>query len=292
MWAKFLRTLLWLLVIVLLLSPGLWLVWKHRDQIETLFRGPIETPTDTTIMAPPPTHVTALARIKPAGGLIRIAGPARFVVVVDELLVERGDSIEENQLVATLESIAVERAEVARIQAELTFAELELARTKALLRDELVSEAELDRASAERDIVAANLTRAEAELERSHVRSPIHGRVLDVWARSGEKVGEEGIVEVADTREMVVVAEVYETDITKVKAGMRASVRSPALPGGEIFGVVSRVGLKISRKDVLDSDPVADANSRVVEVEISLDSSRAAATLTNLRVEVAIDIGS
>jgi len=66
-----------------------------------------------------------------------------------------------------------------------------------------------------------------------------------------------------------------------------AVVTSPALPK-EVHGTVDRVGLKIGKKDVLDTDPAADTDARVVEVEIRLDDPKEVAGLTNLRVDVAI----
>jgi len=282
------RSIGWLVVAALLLSPGLWLVWRHREQIEQQYLRAEAAPHAPVSPVPSPKQVSALGRLEPQGGIISIAGPSRFSVVVDQLLVKRGDPVVAGQLVATLDSLTVEQAQAQRLQAELAQAELELTRLRALLQDELLSQSELDKATAVRDMVASSLAQARAELERSHVRSPVDGRVLEVHARSGEKVGPAGIIEVADTHTMDVVAEVYETDIAKVKVGQRAVVRSPALPGGELSGVVRLVGLKVSRKDVLDSDPVADVDSRVVEVRIAPDSSEGIGGLTNLRVTVAI----
>ena len=64
-------------------------------------------------------------------------------------------------------------------------------------------------------------------------------------------------------------------------------MRSPAWPH-ELAGKVERIGLKVGKKDVLSTDPVADADARVVEVEIRLLEPESAAGLTNLRVEVLI----
>ena len=87
-----------------------------------------------------------------------------------------------------------------------------------------------------------------------------------------------------DTAKMVAVAEVYETDIGAVEKGQRARITSPALDG-PLLGVVASIGLKIGRMDVLDSDPIAKTDARVVEVRIALDSSETVAALTNLLVE-------
>lgn len=80
----------------------------------------------------------------------------------------------------------------------------------------------------------ANLARAEAELELSMVRSPIDGRVLEVHAREGERVGTDGIAEIADTSAMYAVAEVYETDIGRVRTGQRATLRTAGPLSAEV----------------------------------------------------------
>ena len=67
----------------------------------------------------------------------------------------------------------------------------------------------------------------------------------------------------------------------------KGSVGSIAATGLAPF--LTRVGSKVGRKDVLDTDPVADADARVVECEIELEDD-SAAELIHLRVEVAIHL--
>jgi HlyD family secretion protein len=90
---------------------------------------------------------------------------------------------------------------------------------------------------------------------------------------------------------MYAVAEVYETDIAKVRNGQRATVSSPVF-AGTLEGTVARIGKQIGKKDVLNTDPAADTDARVVEVRIRLapESSKKVAALTNLQVEVKINI--
>jgi HlyD family secretion protein len=136
-------------------------------------------------------------------------------------------------------------------------------------------------------MASASLRQAEAELDLDVVRSPIDGQVLEVYARQGERVGDDGILEVGRTHEMFAVAEVYETDVQRVRLGQRATVRSPALTG-DLVGTVAKIHSKIGKQDVLDTDPAARTDSRVVEVEIRLDDSARAAALSNLEVDVEI----
>jgi HlyD family secretion protein len=209
-------------------------------------------------------------------------------VVIEELRIEEGDRIQKGEVLAVLAGAALERAEVARLQAELANAERELERNRKLRRDRVLSESEWQALELARDVGRASLQRAEADLELSTVRSPIDGQVLEIHAREGERVGPEGIAELGRTQSMYAVAEVYETDIGRVRLGQRARVTSPALPRA-LEGEVERIGLKIGKKDVLSTDPVADADARVVEVEIRLLEPDLAARLTNLRVDVVIE---
>jgi HlyD family secretion protein len=257
---------------------------------------PVE-PADEPVPPPggvsaPPTgrlaRVAALGRLEPGEGVIRVAGPPRPAVVIEQLLVEEGDRVEEGQPIATLAGIGVQQADVARLRAELANAERELQRNRSLRRGSVLSESSFRALELARDVAAARLRGAEAELELSTVRSPITGQVLAVHARRGERVGIDGIAEIGDTAKMYAVAEVYETDIGRVHPGQQARVRSAALDR-ELPGVVERVGLEIGKQDTLSTDPVAAVDARVVEVRVRLLEPQAAAALTNARVDVVIE---
>jgi HlyD family secretion protein len=89
---------------------------------------------------------------------------------------------------------------------------------------------------------------------------------------------------------MYAVAEVYETDISKVRLGQRATITSDAFPA-KLQGTVDQIGWEVGKKDVLSTDPAAATDVRVVEVKIGLDSasSQRVAGLTNLQVTVEIE---
>jgi HlyD family secretion protein len=132
--------------------------------------------------------------------------------------------------------------------------------------------------------------KAEADLKLSSVRSPMDGQVLKIHAYPGERISNtEGIVELGQTDQMYVIAEVYETDIHLVKIGQSVLITSNAFTE-ELIGKVDQIGLQIGKKDVLDTDPAADTDARVVEVKIPLDqnSSERVAGLTYLQVDVKI----
>lgn len=231
--------------------------------------------------------VSAMGRLEPKNGLLRVAGPAVPVAVVGTLLVDKGDRVRAGQLLAVLEGESVRAAAVARAQAELTKAEAWLGRNSKLHESDVVSDATQDDMARAVDVARAQLREAEAELARLRVLSPIDGEVIDVYARSGERVGPEGLVELGRTHEMYAVAEVYESDVRRVRVGQRALVTSPGLDG-PLSGTVDRIGRKIGKLDEIGADPAARADARVVEVEVRLDDGSTAAGLTNLQVEVVI----
>jgi len=133
--------------------------------------------------------------------------------------------------------------------------------------------------------------KAQAELDTAYVRSPLAGQILKINTRPGELVSNNGIVEIGQTSNMFVVAEIYQTEIDQVRLGQTATIRSSAF-NGELKGTVAQIGLKIGKKNILGDDPAADQDARVVEVKIRLnpEDSKKVAGLTNLQVEVSIDV--
>lgn len=148
------------------------------------------------------------------------------------------------------------------------------------------SQAQIEVDSADR-----NLQLAAAKLDRTIIRAPRDGEVLRIITHPSEVVSENGIVELGNTRQMFVVAEVYESDIGQVRVGQKATVTSRNGAFDQtLTGVVERIGSQIFKNDVLDDDPAANADARVVEVDIRLDHSQSVAKFTNLQVDVAIDV--
>lgn len=145
----------------------------------------------------------------------------------------------------------------------------------------------------ERQIAAAraSLAMAHAELEMTEVRAPIDGRILKICVRPGERIGEEGMLEIGDTSEMYAVAEVYEADLPRVRIGQPAAVKLFTGAGEAMQGEVAEIGMIVAKKDVLANDPVADTDARVVEVRVRLkpEDARTVERLSNARVEVTID---
>ena len=144
-------------------------------------------------------------------------------------------------------------------------------------------------AQAELNGAIAGVEQATAELNLAYVKAPRSGQVLQIHTWPGETINRRGIVELGETQTMYVRAEVYETDISRVQVGQRATISADALPN-DLQGTVAEIGLQIGRQEVLSTNPTLDTDARVVNVKIRLnpEDSKLAAPLTNLRVKVLI----
>jgi HlyD family secretion protein len=135
---------------------------------------------------------------------------------------------------------------------------------------------------------------AQKQFEQTEINSPIDGHVLKILARPGETLTGAPAFQVADLSQMVVVAEVYETEAKRIEVGQTAIIDSRALraPYDEqgLRGTVRRIAQMITTPELKSLDPLAMSDRRVVEVIIDLDgtSSRQASRLCNLQVDVTI----
>jgi HlyD family secretion protein len=147
---------------------------------------------------------------------------------------------------------------------------------------------------AEVNSAIATVERMQVELNLAYIRAPKAGQILRVQTRAGETIDERGIVELGQTNQMYAIAEIYESDIGKIRSGQVAIITSPSNAfSDELRGTVESIGLQVAKKDVLDSDPTAATDARVIETKIRLDtaSSQQVANFTNLQVNVEIATG-
>lgn len=183
------------------------------------------------------------------------------------------------------EAIATKNRTLQSLQAQLREAKATLNRIVE------VRPVDVQAAETEVKMAIAAAKHAQNALEQAYIRAPLSGQILKIHTRPGEKLNDNGIADLAQTDQMIAVAEVYQTDIAKVQLGQQAVITSQAFTG-EIKGTVSQIGLQVSRQNVFSNQPGENLDRRVVEVKISLNSkdSKSVAGLTNLQVQTAIQL--
>ncbi|MGC1310418.1 MAG: HlyD family efflux transporter periplasmic adaptor subunit [Phormidesmis sp.] len=190
--------------------------------------------------------------------------------------------------------LAVQQAQENLIQAEAVLAQLDQSRETNLQ----IAQSQVQQVTAESALIGVELASArqtlavaEAQLQQSIVKAPQSGQILQILTRPGEAMTPQGILTMGNTQQMTAVAEVFEADVSHIRLGQTAQIKSPAL--AEVLeGQVSKIGQLVFKNDVIGDDPTAQVDARVVEVVVALDSSTSVVNLTNLQVDIEIEMDS
>ena len=136
-------------------------------------------------------------------------------------------------------------------------------------------------------IARSDLTQVEEAIERTRIRAPADGVVLNVWAKVGEMAEmspETALVLFGDISTLRVRAEVEERDVIKVKVGQRVVIRADAYPDRDFEGVVTSMAPALGPPRILSRGPRRPNDVEVLEVLATLDGQPV--LLTGMRVDV------
>ena len=211
-----------------------------------------------------------------------------------EVLIEEGQSVEEGEVMATLDpvdadadralaasQVAAARSQIGGVQAQLHDAELDAGRLGKLVGQQLVSKSQYDQSVAQRDALRAQLTTAQRNarvaadrlaiadngVDNTIVRAPFAGVVTAKAAQPGEIVSplsagggftRTGIGTIVDMDSLEVEVDVGEAFIGRVKPKMPVEATLNAYPDWKIPA------------EVIAIIPAADRGKATVKVRIAL----------------------
>ena len=133
----------------------------------------------------------------------------------------------------------------------------------------------------------AELSLAEAALERTRIRAPITGTALQISAKVGEMATpspENVLVMIGNTASMQVKAELEERDVGKVRVGQLAVIRSDAFPGKDFEGKVSSMAQALGPSRLGQRGPRKPTDVDVLEIVVELSGQTQ--LLPGMRVDV------
>jgi RND family efflux transporter MFP subunit len=221
---------------------------------------------------------------------------SKVTAKVLEVLIEEGMAVSEGQILARLDASNTEtsrnlaeaqlraaKSALEETRVQLAEANLRLERTRALVRDAVVSQAELDRVQAETDSLEARLLRQTEEvavaeralavwnqqLEDTIIRAPFDGIVTTKDAQPGEMISpvtagggftRTGIGTVVDMSSLEIEVDVNESYINRVRAGQPVEAVLDAYPEWTIPAHVIAIV------------PTADRDRATVRVRIGFES--------------------
>lgn len=107
----------------------------------------------------------------------------------------------------------------------------------------------------------AEIKRRDIDIDDRTIAAPTDGRVVMTFVRKGEHVSAgQRILMFHDPNEIWVEANVKETDVGRLKAGMKADVHVDAYPGKVFKGEVFRIGQAATNRFALLPDPNPSGN--------------------------------
>lgn len=111
------------------------------------------------------------------------------------------------------------------------------------------------------DEIRAEIHRSDVDIADRTVVSPSDGRVVMTFVHKGEYVSSgQRILMFHDPNEIWVQANVKETDVARLKPGMKAEIKVDAYPGRVFEGEVFRIGRAATSKFALLPDPNPSGN--------------------------------
>lgn len=231
------------------------------------------------MMAFPPARVeVAAAEVRNMAPQVEVSGSvvslndsriAAEVSGVITWLANVGDAVDAGAIIARIDprlmqvAVTRARANVARLEADLTYRERQLVRAEELAASNNASANLLDESRANRDQALqllndarAQLERAQGDLNRTKIRAAFAGHVTERLASIGEyvDVGED-VLRLVDTHRMEISMPAPIALTAFVKPGLNVSVRNDGVERQHPVRAVV---------------PVGDAASRMVEVRLTV----------------------
>lgn len=136
-------------------------------------------------------------------------------------------------------------------------------------------------------VARAKLSAAELAVEKTRIRAPFDGTVLNLVAKEGEVAvpsPQNTLLVFGDVNALKVRAEVEERDAAKIHVGQRVVVRADAFPNQDFEGRVSSIAQSLSTPRIASRGPRRPNDVEVLEAVIDLDGRPP--LLTGMRVDV------
>jgi len=151
---------------------------------------------------------------------------------------------------------------------------------------------DVDTAKTELRQAEASRDKAKQDLADATVLAPQDGRILKIFSWPGDKVSDNGLLEMADTSNMVITAEVYQTDLNKLSIGQGATITADGFDGSA-RATLYKVLPQVQKQSIFAGTPGENMDQRVYEVKLRLHPTakeeKRLRFASNLQVNVIFD---
>lgn len=211
---------------------------------------------------------------------------------INKIFVNEGDRVSAGAVLVELDHRTAE-AQLEKAKARSDFSSHELVRMKNLEASQGTSKQQLDRTRTETDISSAELTLAQIALERTYMKSPVNGIVIQKLAQEGNILEtNQTAITIADLENAWITANIEETDIGLVRPGQHVSISIDE--GGSIKGTVLEVRKATAATFALIPSDSAQGNFikqvQRIPVKISIDPGQKRILRVGQSVEIDIRV--
>ncbi len=178
----------------------------------------------------------------------------------------------------------VAKARTRLSDAQAAFATEKAALEKVAARDDMPLPTRLESSLT---LARSDVTQVYNAINRTRVRAPADGTILNVWAKLGEVAVTSPDAPLAlfgDLGSLRVRTEVEERDVTKIRVGQKAVVKADAFGSQEFTGVVTSIAPALGAQRITSRGPRRPNDVEVLEVMVALDGQPP--LLTGMRVDV------
>jgi len=251
----------------------------------------------------PPSPYAAIAngKVDVEGGVVQVA--ARAPGTVREVMVQEGDTVTKNEILARQEDdaqrLAVDAARAGVTQAQsaedltqvnIRVAQREYDRLKPLVPNNFVAQQKLDEAQDSIDTAKATMVTqvaavqtAQAQLAQAQyneeltiIRAPMDGKVIRRYANPGAGASTLNVSDMFDLEPAIphiIRAEIVESSIPDIHPGQEAEIVSEDDQVKVYVGHVVRIAATFGARKLLSDSGNEASDERVVEVVVSADNA-------------------
>ena len=251
----------------------------------------------------PPSPYAAIAngKVDVEGGVVQVA--ARAPGTVREVMVQEGDTVTKNEILARQEDdaqrLAVVAAQAAVAQAQsaealtevnIRVAQREYDRLKPLVPNNFVAQQKLDEAQDAVDTAKATLVTQQAAVQTAQaqlaqaqyneeltiIRAPMDGKIIRRYANPGAGASTLNVSDMFDLEPAIphiIRAEIVESSIPDIHPGQEAEIVSEDDQVKTYIGHVVRIAATFGARKLLSDSGNEASDERVVEVVVSAENA-------------------
>ena len=277
-----------MLAVMTLIIGGLGFVKFRQIQTAIAQGAAFQPPPEavTTIVVEQSEWAQTLSAIGSVAAVQGVVVSADLSGTVDRITFDSGKAVAEGDVLVQLDT-RQERAQLAAAEAQRDLARANFARMEGLLKDNVISRAEFDSATAEDKQMAARVGEIRAAIERKTIRAPFSGILglrqvnLGQYLSSGTP-----IVQLQSLNPIYVNFAVPQQATAEMQRGRTVRITSSDLGGIEFQGRITAIDSQVNESTrniqvqaTLDNPEGKLRPGMFVQVEVSLGAGRPVVTL-------------